>query len=184
MKRNDLIFLLEEYRTEYPEEIEYRTKILRFVQEQPECFSRQTRFGHITASAWVLDASRRKALLLRHAKLGILCQPGGHCDDSEDVRKEALREAREETGVQAIQLLQEGIFDLDIHDIPPRKGEPGHKHFDIRFLAGFEKDEEPKIGEESTGFLWIQACRPVNDLDPSLLRMQQKWHRLLETMAL
>jgi len=29
----------------------------------------------------------------------------------------------------------DGIFDLDVHVIPAAKGEPEHRHFDVRYLA-------------------------------------------------
>ena len=52
----------------------------------------------------------------------------------ENVLNVALREAEEETGLKHFKLLQEEIFDLDIHPIPARGDFPDHLHYDIRFL--------------------------------------------------
>jgi 8-oxo-dGTP pyrophosphatase MutT (NUDIX family) len=99
------------------------------------CFSRNHFVpGHFTASAFILSPSREELLLILHAKLGLWLQPGGHVEDSdEDLLAAARREAAEEVGLDDLQLLSPGIFDIDIHDIPAGR-EPAHQHFDVRFL--------------------------------------------------
>jgi hypothetical protein len=32
-----------------------------------------------------------------------------------------------------VALLDDGIFDIDVHEIPARKDAPPHRHFDVRF---------------------------------------------------
>jgi 8-oxo-dGTP pyrophosphatase MutT (NUDIX family) len=88
--------------------------------------------GHVTGSAWIVNHDGSKVVLLHHAKLGIWVQPGGHCDGETDVAQVALREAREETGLE-VSLLDEAIFDVDVHRIPEYWNTPEHFHFDIRF---------------------------------------------------
>ncbi len=92
--------------------------------------------GHFTASAFVQSEDRTSLLLIHHGKLGIWVQPGGHVD-AEDalVESAAAREVAEETGLVGLAAAPgpRPIFDVDVHSIPERKGEPAHEHFDVRF---------------------------------------------------
>jgi 8-oxo-dGTP pyrophosphatase MutT (NUDIX family) len=91
--------------------------------------------GHFTGSAFILSPDQQSLLLILHGKLNRWLQPGGHVDASDrDVLETARREAREEVGIRDLELLSSVPIDLDIHDIPARKAEPEHAHFDVRYL--------------------------------------------------
>ena len=67
------------------------------------------------------------------------------------------------------------IFDLDRHWIPPRKTDPGHYHYDLRFV--FEADPRAPlvISSESKDLAWLELGRVVA-LNPeeSMARMVRK----------
>lgn len=112
--------------------------IRRFVQRHPAPFDRRIREGHLTASALVLGADGSGVLLLHHRKLERWLQPGGHAEAGEhDGALIALREAREETGIQELRLHPTAPrpLDVDVHEIPERPGEPAHRHLDLRYLV-------------------------------------------------
>ena len=145
-----------------------------FVDSHPDCFDRSCRVGHVTGSAWIVDARGAWVLLTDHRKLGRWLQLGGHCDGDPDPLAVALREAREESGIE-VRALDESIFDLDVHPIPAHGREPAHHHFDVRFLARAESDRF-RVSEESRALAWVPAegVGALTDRE-SVLRMARKW---------
>ncbi|MEP7157030.1 MAG: NUDIX hydrolase [Betaproteobacteria bacterium] len=158
------------------DEQSHRDQIISFVNSHPaQWWQRATREGHITGSAWVLNAQCTHALLLHHAKLNCWVQPGGHLDDSDaSPAAGALREALEETGLSALRLASEKIFDVDVHAIPERKTEPAHLHYDVRYLI-ISPDSAVTISDESLGARWIaleELLLPA--VERSISRMAEK----------
>ncbi|HVC85809.1 MAG TPA: NUDIX domain-containing protein [Gaiellaceae bacterium] len=113
-----------------------RCAMLRLAHELAEPLSRDEPSAHFTASAFVVDETGARACLVAHAKLGRLLQPGGHVEpDDLSLEAAALREAREETALELeLHPVAPRPFDLDIHEIPARPGEPAHLHLDVRYL--------------------------------------------------
>ena len=134
--------------------------------------------GHLTASAFVVDASRQHVLLILHAKLGRWLQPGGHIEpDDGDLLAAARREVQEETGLGDLQLLA-APFDLDVHSIPARKEDPAHLHFDVRFLfETAEKRATPATDATAAQWVALDAVACI-DSDESVLRAVRKIMRL------
>ena len=173
--RQPILTLLEDYGRRYPGEQDTCRRIVEFVREHEDCFERTQLLGHITGSAWVLDADRKRTLLTHHRKLDRWLQPGGHADGDHDVAAVALKEAEEETGLKDLALERDAIFDIDVHMIPERGNEPAHYHYDCRFVIIATGDDAYTISEESHDLAWV----PLNKIEDytdewSVLRMAQK----------
>lgn len=174
MNRQSVITALQSYRSGYQEEKEFVNRFLDLLAHR-DCFERTHLPGHITGSSWIVDHSRQHVLLVHHAKLNKWLQPGGHADGDENVLRIALREAEEETGIQKFKILQEGIFDIDIHTIPARKDFPEHLHFDIRFLLEADPTLPVVVSEESHDVQWIELKNlSAFNSEPSVWRMKEK----------
>lgn len=181
MDRAPLLRLLDDYAESRPDEAAVASRIRALVAEHEDCFLRSCRPGHITGSAWVVSHDGRKHLLLHHRKLGKWLQPGGHADGDPDVAAVALKEAREESGLASLRLLDTAPLDIDVHLIPERLDADGrlmddaHEHHDLRFLITAERDEQPAVSDESHAVRWCDAdeVRRLTS-EPSVLRLLEK----------
>lgn len=154
MQQSAVLRLLAAHTPHDETERGFLEQMLRFVRETPGFHRRETTQGHLTASAWIVDPERRRALLLHHGKLGRWLQPGGHIEDDASLLDSALREAREETGL-ACRAADEAVFDIDIHPIPARGAEAAHLHYDVRFLLEAEAGAQPEVSSESNAVRWF-----------------------------
>lgn len=146
-----------------------------FIEAHADCLLRTCAPGHLTGSAWIVNRDRTRTLLTHHHKLDKWLQLGGHADGDGDLLAVALREAREESGLVRLRIVSTEIFDLDRHWIPPRKTDPGHHHYDLRFMIEADEAEPPVISNESKDLAWIDVAR-VTSLNPeeSMARMVRK----------
>jgi len=107
---------------------------------------------HFTATAFIVDSGNR-TLLLWHKRLQRWMPPGGHVDPDESPEETALRECKEETGLD-VEILGEPQADLFpddpsegrmlkkpfamlLENIPAsvERNEPEHQHMDFVYLA-------------------------------------------------
>ena len=174
--------LLQELRAYVPtddREAEMCDRLVAFVTLHPNAFERELLIGHVTASAWIVDPARTRALLTHHRKLGKWLQLGGHVDGEVDVRRAALREAREESGLTSLRFASEAIYDVDVHRIPARSGEPAHDHYDLRFALEADPGEPLVLSVESNELAWVPLdLLETYGTDESVLRLARKTQAL------
>src|SRR6056297_2848635 len=133
MKANHILVLLDKYSKMYPSE---NSTVNRFktLISTGKCFDLNNKVGHITASSLIVDIEKGNALLTHHKKIDKWIQLGGHVDSlDKSIQESAKREAFEESSLSSLKLINEEIFDLDIHKIY-KFDMSYHLHFDIRFL--------------------------------------------------
>ena len=167
--------LIRNYIYDYPQE-KAPYDMLDFLRNEPDVFSTNNNKGHFTGSGWIVSPDKRKILMTHHKTLGSWLQLGGHADSENDLLKVALREAKEESGLQLFRVVNKKIFDLDIHENPKRNFELVHTHYDVRFL--FEADpvkESIVVSSESHDVAWI-PIEKVAGMNPerSIQRMVEK----------
>ena len=143
---------------------------------EKNCMNRFSGKGHVTGSAWIVDTEKKYVLLTHHKKLNRWFQLGGHAEDETNILDVAVREAKEESGLKSIVLLDPRIFSVDVHLIPANKNFPAHHHYDVRFLFEADRNEPPNISDESHALKWIalDEVHLYND-DESILNMVRKF---------
>jgi 8-oxo-dGTP pyrophosphatase MutT (NUDIX family) len=160
------------------------TLVRDFLRDHPrDAHLRSQSLGHLTGSGFVLDATRTQVLLLHHGRLNRWLQPGGHGEGETDPREIALREIAEETGLTDLRPLQSPrpeargprpLFDVDVHPIPARPGEPAHLHLDLRYAFVAKPDALPRLSSESRALAWFPLDALPAGADASLRRAARK----------
>jgi 8-oxo-dGTP pyrophosphatase MutT (NUDIX family) len=178
MDRRALRALLHRHRPADDREAAHRDGLLGLLDAPGDPFSRH-HFdpGHFTASAFVLSPDGADLLLILHGRLGLWLQPGGHCDPSDaDIVGTAIREVAEETGLVELDVVGGGLFDVDVHAIPPHpgRGEPAHGHYDARVLLR-SRTRRIAAGDDARDARWVPLA-DVRDAgtDDSVLRAVRK----------
>lgn len=170
--------LLEDYKVRYPDDGTIN-RVLSFLEYSGSIDENDTN-GHFTGSAWIVNSQMNHVLMTHHKKLNMWLQLGGHSNGEIDLLKVAIREAKEESGLQNFTTISHEIFDIDIHIIPSQIDLESHTHYDIRFLLITSMNKsEIKISDESHKVEWIPLDRVLDyNSEESIKRMVEKTYLL------
>lgn len=122
-----------------------------------------------TASVWILSKSKpKKVLLVHHKKYDKWIQPGGHIEKFENPIEAAIREVKEETGLdigfiekyleqtedEVTKFLNTPDFFLE-QKIPVYKDQPEHFHLDFQYVIEIDEQVLKHNISESHGIGWF-----------------------------
>ena len=176
--RTHVLSLLANHKVKDEEERHDVDFIRAFVEDNDDCFGKANPHGHITGSAFVIDPMGR-ILMTFHCKLQRWLQLGGHGTTAEtDPADTALREAREESGLDRLEFhpfFGRVPIDIDMHMIPARKQEVAHPHLDFRYVFTTDSPADIVCSEESSALEWLSRSQLENmPFDPALKRALRK----------
>ena len=103
-----------------------------------------------------------------------------------DTKTTALREAKEESGIENIICVEQTILHLGVYYIPEIHQEPAHYHFDVCYLHYAHEPCTTVKSSESNALKWF-SCSELctTSQEPSIAIMARKWqllsHNILET---
>lgn len=177
---NPLAAALSAYTPSAPIEQAFKAAMGTLLMQEPRALWRDAFSpGHFTGSAMVTNRRRDKVLLMQHKFLRRWMLFGGHADGEPDLSEVALREAAEESGFhEGAFTLHRAIFDIDVHPIPanPKRNEPAHEHFDVRYLLEIDDALPRPPNPEGLTLCWLtlpEAAALVAG-ERGLLRMLDK----------
>lgn len=135
-----------------------RELILQLLAHTEYPFSRdQFAPGHITCTGLVFAPQMDAVLFVHHARLERWLLPGGHVEGEDGSAEDAARrEVVEETAVELDGGFEAFVAGMDVHGIPPRRGEPYHLHHDV-IVAFRARGREVARSEESHAVEWLRV---------------------------
>ena len=151
---------IKKYRPCNAQEQRDQALILDFLEKIGDAFLRSNLLAHMTASSWIVNPERTKTLMVYHNLYDSWSWTGGHADGETDLLSVALREAREETGIEHVRPLSPEIFSLEVLTVDghEKRGEyvPSHLHMNVPYLLEAEESDTLHIcREENSGVAWF-----------------------------
>ena len=152
MNRQDLINQLQSYQSFNEQEEADRQVMLELLQTSDNIFYRTNLLAHFTASAWVINKAHTHVLMAFHNIFQNYAWLGGHADGEEDLLSVALREVKEESGIQTVKPITEGIYSLETIEVNghEKKGKyvPSHLHLNVTYLLEADDTESLHIKQD------------------------------------
>lgn len=124
--------------------------------------TRENRVAHLTSSGFIMNRDLTKVLVIFHKIYQAWGWTGGHADGEADMLAVALKEAREETGLEVIEPLSRDIMSLDILPVWGHVKKSGyvsaHLHLNVAYVLIADEKDTLKVNEEETeGLMWVDA---------------------------
>ncbi len=156
---------LRAYSPQNEQEDADRRMILEYIRRFPDnILTRDNAIAHMTSSGFVVNADASKVLMAHHNLYRVWAWTGGHADGEADLLAVALREAREETGVEHVRPLSAQIASVDILPVWGHvKGGRyvcAHQHLNVSYLLVADETDPLRAREgENTRVGWLPAER-------------------------
>ncbi|NTW71156.1 MAG: NUDIX hydrolase [Eubacteriaceae bacterium] len=122
---------------------------------------------HVTSSAFIINPKGDRTLMVHHNIYNSWSWTGGHADGEEDLLSVALKEAKEETGIENIRVLNPDISSLDILPVlgHQRRGKyvAPHLHLSLSYLVEGEEEDPLIINKfENSAVKWV-PLKKINE---------------------
>jgi 8-oxo-dGTP pyrophosphatase MutT (NUDIX family) len=160
--REDAVTALEAWQAPDTQQEQWRREFLQLCAEHAGALWKQGPPAHLTTGAIVLNPALDRVLLTHHRKAGLWLQFGGHFEpEDSSVLAAATREAREESGLPALEL-DPRIVELHRHRLIAAAFGRCSEHLDVRYAGVVADDAEFAVSPESLDVAWW----PVDALPP------------------
>lgn len=134
--------------------------MLAFIEHNDDVLERENLVAHITSSAIVVNEAMDKVLFAYHNIYDSWAWVGGHNDGDADLLHVAIKEAKEETGIENVRPYSKDIFMLDIIHVTNHLKHgayvPDHLHLNVTYLlVASEHDALQVKHDENSGVKWF-----------------------------
>lgn len=177
---------IKDYITYNEEEAQDKKVALLSIEQFDNLLTRENPLIHVTSSGYIVNKDRTKVLMVHHNIYKTWCWTGGHADGDEDLLHVAIKEAKEETGVEHIKAITSEILSLDIIEVIGhfKKGKyvSAHLHLSLAYLLEADENQKIKVKEdENSGVKWI----PINKIsmysnEPNMIKLYEKFNEKIK----
>lgn len=179
------IQLIKNYIPYNDEEKKDKELILNSIDTFDEVLTRNNVIAHITSSAFVVNKKRDKVLMVHHNIYNSWSWTGGHADGEEDLLAVAIREVKEETGIEKVLPVVSDIFSLEVLPVMGhiKRGEyvSPHLHLSLSYLIEGDEREPLKVKrDENSAVRWI----PIDEINKysNEAHMQKIYKKIIDKM--
>lgn len=149
--------------------------ILKMMDTFDDIFERSNTTCHITTSGWVLNKEHTKLLLAYHNLYDSWAWLGGHNDGNENCLEVALKEVKEESGIEKVRPILSSIYSIEVLTVDGhvKKGEyvSSHLHLNVTYLLEADDTERLTVKEdENSAVAWF-------DIEKAVDMSNEKWFR-------
>ena len=137
-----------------------RAILLKWMESGCDILTRENETAHLTASAWVVSPDRKQVLMAYHNIYHSWAWLGGHADGDADLCSVAVREVKEESGIEEVKLLSDQPFSLEILSVDGhvKRGKyvTTHLHLNVTYLMEADPVQEIRCKpDENSAVGWI-----------------------------
>ena len=143
--------------------------ILDYIERFPHnILLRENKLAHITSSGFIVNNTLDKALMVHHNIRNTWAWTGGHVDGDTDFLHVAIKEAKEETGINTVAALTKNIVSIDIlpvyGHVKRNKYVSAHLHLSIAYVfMGSEKETLIIKEDENSDVSWFSLDKFTED---------------------
>ena len=151
-----LLKQIEAYKPCNEQEEKDRELLLQWIRSGMDIVTRANETAHLTASAWVVSPDRKQVLMAYHNIYHSWAWLGGHADGDADLCSVAVREVKEESGIEEVKLLSDQPFSLEILSVDGhvKRGKyvTAHLHLNVTYLMEASESGNPGSGGRKRAF--------------------------------
>lgn len=142
--------------------------------------TRESEAAHMTSSGVILNPEMDKMLMIHHKIYDTWAWTGGHADGEDDPLAVAVREAKEETGLEKIHPISKAPASIEVLPVMghQKKGRyvSTHLHFNASYILIADEAEALAVNEEETnGVKWVPIAEiEKHSNEPAMVEIYQK----------
>ena len=181
----DYITLVKNYTPLNEQETTDKKLMLDFFKNHDDALERTNLIGHVTSSVFILNQNKTHVLFGYHNIYQSWGWFGGHNDGDEDCYNVAIKEAKEETGIESFTLSHKNPVALDVifvqNHIKYGNYVPDHLHLNITY--GLIVDDQTYLTyneREHSGLKWIPLTHYLDEVKEE--RMKPIYQKIVSQM--
>ena len=183
----ELVDALNRFRPCNEQEETDKNQILSLLSGGQDLYTRDNPVAHLTASSWVVSPDRKQVLLVYHNLYRSWAWMGGHADGDRDLCRVALRETREESGLQDLTLVSPDIFSLESLTVDGHekhgKYVSSHLHLNVTYLLEADPRQPIRVKpDENSGVAWFPVEEVAGKVSEPWM-MQRIYSKLMKKVA-
>ena len=183
----ELLDALNRFRPCNEQEETDKNQILSLLSGGQDLYTRDNPVAHLTASSWVVSPDRKQVLLIYHNLYRSWAWMGGHADGERDLCRVALRETREESGLQDLTLVSPDIFSLESLTVDghEKRGKfvSSHLHLNVTYLLEADPRQPIRVKpDENSGVAWFPVEEVAGKVSEPWM-MQRIYSKLMKKVT-